>query len=255
VAAKLAQKLGPANVAATAQRLGITSDLGHDASIALGTSEVTPLELTAAFVPFANGGTAVQPYVVKRVVTRDGKLLYEHQGDGLGRVVSQHALGEMNRIFRAVLRQGTATKAQFSDFDIGGKTGTSQDYRDAWFVGFTPYLIAGVWMGNDDNSPTRKVTGGSLPAQVWRDVMEPAHAGLEPVSLPGGPAQEDQKVIVSEVDPQAQSNDQSPPVVPPKTYRRKGFFESLFGVDDSPKPKRKKPIWEQRQDEKNSQNF
>jgi penicillin-binding protein 1A len=261
VAAKLAQAVGPANVAATAQRLGITSELGHDASIALGTSEVTPLELTAAFVPFANGGTAVQPYVVRRVVTRDGKTLYEHKGDGLGQVMSSAELGEMNRLFRAVVRQGTGVKAQFGNFDMGGKTGTSQDYRDAWFVGFTPYLIAGVWMGNDNNTPTKNVTGGSLPAQVWRDVMEPAHAGLVPAALPGDntpelpPVDGSQTVIVSEVDPQVPTAEQLPPVVQIEPSRRKGFFESLFGNGNQAKPKRQKPIWEQRQDQKNSQDF
>jgi penicillin-binding protein 1A len=261
VAAKLAQAVGPANVAATAQRLGITSELGHDASIALGTSEVTPLELTAAFVPFANGGTAVQPYVVRRVVTRDGKTLYEHKGDGLGQVMSSAELGEMNRLFRAVVRQGTGVKAQFGNFDMGGKTGTSQDYRDAWFVGFTPYLIAGVWMGNDNNTPTKNVTGGSLPAQVWRDVMEPAHAGLVPAALPGDntpelpPVDGSQTVIVSEVDPQVPTGEQLPPVVQIEPSRRKGFFESLFGNGNQAKPKRQKPIWEQRQDQKNSQDF
>ncbi len=187
VAAKLAVNVGPDQVAATAKRLGISSTLGHDASLALGTSEVTPLELTAAFVPFANGGTAVAPYVVKRVTTRDGKVLYQRQGDGLGQVVSATAEGEMNQLFRAVVRQGTGTKAQFGNWDIGGKTGTSQDYRDAWFIGFTPYLTAGVWLGNDDNSPTKQVTGGSLPALIWRDVMEPAHQGLQWMPLPGVP--------------------------------------------------------------------
>jgi penicillin-binding protein 1A len=252
IAAKLAQAVGPANVAATAQRLGITSQLGNDASLALGTSEVTPLELTTAFVPFANGGTVVQPYVVNRIVTRDGKVLYARQGDGLGRVVADTELGSMNRLFRAVVRQGTGTKAQFGDFDIGAKTGTSQDYRDAWFVGFTPYMVAGVWMGNDDNSPTKNVTGGSLPAQVWRDVMEPAHAGFAPAALPGysdpvePPLDAGQDVIVSEVDPQNLTQE----IVVPN--RRRGFFESLFGSSDPAKPKRKKPIWEQRQDEKNN---
>jgi penicillin-binding protein 1A len=260
IAAKLALAVGPANVAATAQRLGITSELGHDASIALGTSEVTPFELTAAFVPFANGGHAVQPYVVKRIVTRDGRTLYERRGDGLGRVIADSELGPMSRLFRAVVQQGTGTKAQFGDFDIGGKTGTSQDYRDAWFVGFTPYLIAGVWMGNDDNSPTKKVTGGSLPAQVWRDVMEPAHAGLEPVSLPGGrapsqPFDTNQDVILSEAEPQAHDVELLPPLTQSPAGRRKGFFESLFGIGEPVKPKRKKPIWEQRQDDKNSTNF
>ncbi len=229
VAAKLAFAVGPATVAATAERLGITSPLGHDASIALGTSEVTPLELTAAFVPFSNGGTVVQPYVVRRIVARDGTVLYERKGDGLGRVMGETELGNMNRIFRAVVREGTATKAQFGNFDIGGKTGTSQDYRDAWFVGFTPYMVAGVWMGNDDNSPTKSVTGGSLPAQVWRDVMEPAHAGFTPAALPGSlaaPQQISGQVIVSNAEP-AQQTVAPPPVAKPK--KKKYLFDYLFG--------------------------
>jgi penicillin-binding protein 1A len=234
VAAKLAQAVGPDNVVQTAERLGIMSPLGHDASIALGTSEVTPLELTSAFVPFANGGMAVQPYVVKRITTRDGKVLYEHGGDGLGQVVEQRSLGEMNQLFRAVVRYGTGTKAQFGDFDIGGKTGTSQDYRDAWFVGFTPYMVAGVWMGNDDNSPTKNVTGGSLPALVWRDVMEPAHEGLIPAALPGDPVlvpapQEVQaQVVVSEADPQVAVQEQIVVAAPPKR-KKKYLFDYLFG--------------------------
>lgn len=228
IAAKLAFAVGPANVAATAERLGITSNLGHDASIALGTSEVTPLELTAAFVPFANGGTVVQPYVVRRIVTRDGKVLYERKGDGLGRVVADRELGNMNRIFRAVVREGTATKAQFGNFDIGGKTGTSQDYRDAWFVGFTPYMVAGIWMGNDDNSPTKNVTGGSLPTQVWRDVMEPAHAGFAPAALPGSvaaPQQISGQVIISHFEPPPQ---QSTPIQTTKSKKKKYLFDFLF---------------------------
>ena len=236
VAAKLALAVGPANVAATAERLGITSTLGHDASIALGTSEVTPLELTAAFVPFANGGTMVQPYVVRRITTRDGSVLYERKGDGLGRVVGDAELGNMNRIFRAVVREGTATKAQFGDFDIGGKTGTSQDYRDAWFVGFTPYMVTGVWMGNDDNSPTKNVTGGSLPAQVWRDIMEPAHAGFAPASLPGyvTPVAQPQtvadQVIMSEADPQQQEQvAEAVPAQNLKKKKKKYLFDFLFG--------------------------
>ena len=232
VAAKLAVTLGPANVAETAQRLGIASPLGHDASLALGTSEVTPLELTAAFVPFANGGNLVAPYVVKRVTTRSGKVLYERKGDGLGQVVSNEALGEMNQLFRAVLRQGTGTKAQFGNFDIGGKTGTSQDYRDAWFIGFTPYLTAGVWLGNDDNTPTKQVTGGSLPAIIWRDVMEPAHLGLSPLQLPGTPEQQQQEPTTVAQTDASNAEGNTPDVInaPPQMDEKpKTLFDLLFG--------------------------
>jgi penicillin-binding protein 1A len=188
VAAKLTSYVGPDSVGAVAHRLGITSPLGRDASIALGTSEVTLLEMTAAFVPFANGGAPVAPFAVRRVLNRDGVVLYERNGDGLGQAVSIYDLGAMNRMLRAVVAEGTGRRAQFGGFDLGGKTGTSQDYRDAWFIGYSSYLVAGVWAGNDDNSPTRKVTGGSIPAAIWKDVMEEAHLGLVPQPLPGADA-------------------------------------------------------------------
>ena len=249
VAAKLAIAVGTANVANVAQRFGITSTLTHDASLALGTSEVSPIELITAYVPFANGGTAVQPYVVKRILTRDGKVLYERKGDGLGRVISDNNLGEMNRLFRAVVQNGTGVKAQFGNFDIGGKTGTSQNYRDAWFVGFTPYMIAGVWMGNDDNSPTKNVTGGSLPALVWRDVMEPAHQGLSVAVLPGYAQPTDQITMgQSQQAPENQVADAAPTPISPR--KPKTIFDVLFGAPDPGAPKRKKPFWEQRQDDK-----
>jgi penicillin-binding protein 1A len=261
VAAKLAVSVGTDRVAQVAQRFGITSPLTHDASLALGTSEVSPLELITAYAPFANGGNAVQPYVVRRIVTRDGHVLYERKGDGLGKVISNNNLGEMNRLFRAVVQYGTGVKAQFGNFDIGGKTGTSQNYRDAWFVGFTPYLIAGVWMGNDDNSPTKNVTGGSLPAQIWRDVMEPAHQGLAVAVLPGymqpsaqavpeQAAQQDQTQPDAQVQqmPDAQVSAAAPARIAAR--KPKSIFDILFGAPDPSAPKRKKPIWEQRQDEK-----
>ena len=220
VAARLTVAMGPEQVAQTAQRLGISSSLGHDASLALGTSEVTPMEMTQAFVPFANGGMAVSPWVVKRITTRDGKVLYEHKGNGLGQVITTANLGQMNQLFRAVVREGTGTKAQFGNWDIGGKTGTTQEYRDAWFVGFTPYLTAAVWLGNDDNSPTKEVTGGSMPAQIWRDVMEPAHTGLKWLALPGSTS-------VAQVATKALLPDTAQP------NSQKSLFELLFGKSNS----------------------
>jgi penicillin-binding protein 1A len=185
VAAKLAVEVGPENVVTTAHRLGINSELVPNASIALGTSEVTLLEMTSAFAPFANGGSAVVPYVVTRIISRDGKIIYERQGDGLGLVVDSWSLGAMNSMLREVVRSGTGRRAQIEGQDIAGKTGTSQDYRDAWFLGYSAYLVGGIWVGNDDNSPTGKVTGGGLPAAIWKDIMEAGHSGLQFASLPG----------------------------------------------------------------------
>ncbi len=185
VAVKLCVAVGPENVVMTANRLGITSPLKPVASLALGSSEVTLLELTSAYVPFSNGGRAVVPYVVTRITTRDGRVLYERRGSGLGQVISEEDLGAMNDMMRAVITSGTGRRARLKGHEAGGKTGTSQDYRDAWFIGYTAQYTAGVWFGNDDNSPTRRVTGGSLPAQVWKSVMTEAHRGLPGLPLPG----------------------------------------------------------------------
>lgn len=202
VAAKLAQQVGPEAIISVARRLGITSPLGKDLSIALGTSEVTLLELTAAFVPFANDGYPVVPFAITRISARDGTVLYQRAGDGFAQAVSAFDLAAMNRMMRAVVTGGTAKRVQFGQTEIAGKTGTSQDYRDAWFIGYSADLIAGVWVGNDDNSPTQKVTGGSIPAAVWKDVMEPAHQGLSPRPLPGGGFEDwDGATTISQIDP------------------------------------------------------
>ncbi len=185
VAVKLCMAVGPENVVATANRLGISSPLRPVPSLALGVSEVTLLELTSAYAPFSNGGKAVVPWIVTRITTRDGKVLYERRGSGLGTVVNAYDLGAMNDMLRAVITSGTGRRARLPGRDIAGKTGTSQDYRDAWFIGYSAQLIGGVWVGNDDNSPTRRVTGGSLPARIWKTVMAQAHKDLPRLPLPG----------------------------------------------------------------------
>jgi len=229
VAAKLAVQVGPAAVAAVAHRLGIVSPLGNDASIALGTSEVTLLELTSAFVPFSNGGYPVSPYAVTRIRTRDGQVIYQRNGSGFPKSINDNDLYGMNRMMRLVVTDGTGTRAGFPGFDIAGKTGTSQDYRDAWFIGYTSELIAGVWVGNDDNSPTNKVTGGLIPAMIWRQVMEPAHQGLTPRPLPG-------EAVVASREPATISDSQydqgaAEEPAPPADANNGGgsFFERLFG--------------------------
>ena len=184
VAAQLAMEVGPAAVVEAAHRMGIESELQANTSIALGTSEVTPLELTAAYVPFANGGYRPDIHFVKRVTTTDGEVLYENTGSGNPRVVRSEVVGMMNSMMTGTVEIGTAKRAAFA-WPAAGKTGTSQKSRDAWFVGYTANLTTGVWFGNDDGTPMKKVTGGALPALAWHEFMVAAHEGVPVAPLPG----------------------------------------------------------------------
>jgi len=189
VAAALTHEVGVKVVAGTAQKMGISSKLSTNLSLSLGTSEVTPLEIAGAYVPFSNGGYGVMPHIIRQIRTVDGKILYARSGDGRGRIISRQTVGEMNTMMRETLLTGTGKTAQLeSGRPAGGKTGTSQNFRDAWFIGYTGNLTTAVWIGNDDNSPTNKATGGNLPAEVWRETMDRAHQGLAVAELPGLPA-------------------------------------------------------------------
>jgi penicillin-binding protein 1A len=185
VAAQLVMEVGPDNVIETAHRMGIESKLEANTSIALGTSEVTPLELTAAYVPFANGGYKPDVHFIKRVTTVSGEVLYEGNRTDIPRVLRPEIVAMMNAMMRRTVEDGTATKAGF-DWPAAGKTGTSQKSRDAWFVGYTANLTTGVWFGNDDGAPMKKVTGGALPALAWHEFMVAAHEGVPVANLPGG---------------------------------------------------------------------
>jgi penicillin-binding protein 1A len=184
VAVRLGLEVGPKNVVRTAHRLGIASKLETNASIALGTSEVSLTELVGAYAPFANGGQGVTPHVVTRIRTNEGKVLYARLPDQLGQVIEPRHVAMMNTMMQETLLSGTARKAEIPGWMAAGKTGTSQDFRDAWFVGYTANLVTGVWLGNDDNSPTRKTTGGGLPVEVWTRFMRAAHQGVPVAALP-----------------------------------------------------------------------
>lgn len=185
VAVKLNIEVGPRIVVRTAQRLGIHSALKANESLALGTSEVSPLEMTTAYAAFANGGTGVIPHTIIEVKGTDGKLIYRRQQQNLGQVADPAVIGNMNRMMRETLVTGTARRSDIPGHPAAGKTGTTQDYRDAWFVGYTADLVTGVWVGNDDGDLMKKVTGSGLPAEVWADFMRNAHKGLPARNLPG----------------------------------------------------------------------
>jgi penicillin-binding protein 1A len=187
IAAQLVMKVGPDQVIKLAHRLGIESDLQNNASIALGTSEVSLLELTSAYAPFMNGGYKATSHVISQITDTDGKVLYTADFSDPPRVLSQKVVGEMTQMMEGVITNGTGKAARLKDWQAAGKTGTTQSYRDALFVGFTSNLTAGVWFGNDDGTPMKRVTGGGLPAKTWKDFMTAAQKGLTPVPLFGDP--------------------------------------------------------------------
>ena len=185
IAAKLTVAAGPNQVAGLARDMGVKSKLTRNASIALGTSEVSLLELTSAYAPLANGGLRAEPYFVTKITGKDGKILYKRGKRPRTRVISPGIIGPMNGMLHRAVREGTGKNANLKNHFVAGKTGTSQNSRDAWFVGHSAHLVTGIWFGNDDNSPMKKVTGGSVPALAWRDYMGAAHAGLDAKLLPG----------------------------------------------------------------------
>ncbi|MCO6392942.1 PBP1A family penicillin-binding protein [Aliihoeflea aestuarii] len=184
IAAVLAHEVGPSAIVEGAWRMGIESDLQPNLSISLGTSEVTPLELTAAYVPFSTGGIRPDIHFVERVSTIDGEVLYQRPASAGIQVATPEIVGMMNYMMAETVGTGTGRNADFG-WPAAGKTGTSQNSRDAWFVGYTAALTTGVWFGNDDGKPMKNITGGQLPAKAWKIFMEGAHEGLAVANLPG----------------------------------------------------------------------
>lgn len=190
VAVAVAERAGRDKVIEMARRLGITADLSADPALALGVYEVSPLELTGAYAALANGGRAASPFAITRIVSREGEVLYERPVTWPPQVVPPRALAGAHDVLNASMAWGTAKRAALPGRDAVGKTGTSQDYRDAWFMGTTRQLTAGVWMGNDDNAPTDGVYGGLYPAMLWKAFMTRALDGVPDATLPRPPVAE-----------------------------------------------------------------
>lgn len=185
VAVRLNQEVGTARTIAVARRLGITSELRDDPSLALGTSEVSLLELAGAYAVLSNGGSLVEPYAIRRVRLSSGRVVFARAGGRTVQVADPVLVGELSSMLNTAMMSGTGRRAVIPWHPAGGKTGTTQDFRDAWFVGYTAHLTAGVWIGNDNGAPMRHAVGGGLPAEIWHEIMLTAHAGKAPLALPG----------------------------------------------------------------------
>jgi penicillin-binding protein 1A len=167
---KLARTVGIGNVIKTAKTAGIESSLPYNESVVLGSAGVPLLEMVTAYDTFATGGYRVWPYGIVSIKDSNGKTLYTHQDLRGPLVFDNYAVRQLQDMMIDVIEHGTGGNAKLGVL-AAGKTGTSQDYRDAWFIGFTDQYVAGVWLGNDDNSPMKGVTGGMLPARIWKQVM------------------------------------------------------------------------------------
>jgi penicillin-binding protein 1A len=187
-AVRVSEGLGREHVRTVASLFGIESSLADGPALALGASESTLLEMTAAYAGILNGGSSVKPYgLVELRLAGEGEPLMG-QGGGIGkRVIREEAARKLTWMMAEVIKSGTGTRARLEGREIAGKTGTTQAARDAWFIGFSADYVAGVWMGYDDNTPLTGVTGGGLPAEIWRETMARVHEGLPPRPLPMEP--------------------------------------------------------------------
>jgi penicillin-binding protein 1A len=187
VAASLADQVGRDGVAAAARRLGITSPINTDPAMALGTTDVTPLEMAQAYDALGNGGQKVEAYGIEQVRVAGGAVIYRHRPAARPQVVNNPQLSELDEMMRQVVARGTGTAAAIPGKDVAGKTGTTSDFKDAWFCGFTGGITTVVWMGRDDARPMAHIAGGSAPAQLWRSVMTTAIRRLPNGPIPPGP--------------------------------------------------------------------
>ena len=197
-------KVGRAMIVATARKMGLRTPLNDTPSLPIGAAEVTVLDHTGGYATFPNGGKAVQPHAALEVRSAAGELVWRFDRDGKKpeQVISAQVASELNVIMNKVVEEGTARRAQLDGIKAAGKTGTTNNYRDAWFVGYTGNFVAGVWAGNDDYAPTNRMTGGSMPAMTWREIMVAAHQGVELKPIPGvAPFPHAPAVVVSEAKP------------------------------------------------------
>jgi 1A family penicillin-binding protein len=202
-AVRVSEGTGRARVRAVANDLGVTSPIADGPALALGVSEATLLEMTGAYAGFLNGGQSAVPYGVRELrMKSDGTALMGSGKPAPVRVLDERAAGEMVWMMSKVIEEGTGGRARLADRPAGGKTGTTQAARDAWFIGYTADYVTGVWMGYDDNTPLTGVTGGGLPAEIWHEAMTRIETGLPPRPLPLRPPEPPQaQVALPRIDP------------------------------------------------------
>jgi penicillin-binding protein 1A len=219
-------KAGRAKIIEISQQMGLTHPLTDSSSLPIGAAEVTVLDMTASYAVFANGGRRATPYATWEVRNSAGDVIYRHDRDApQPQVLDTQVVHDMNFMLNKVVEEGTGRRAILEGVRAAGKTGTTNGYRDAWFVGYTGNLVAGVWFGNDDHTSTRNMTGGTLPAMTWKEVMAFAHQNLELRPIPGVEPQTGPAVAFASGSAKSsvQSTAASGPILLPGTLSRRSF--------------------------------
>ena len=237
VPVKLMIDIGRKAIIETAHKVGIKGELETWAPMVLGTSALSLIDVTTGYATFANGGRLANPYTVLEIRKVNGDLLYSRSEDDYfppRQVVPEEKIAELNSMLKAVVKAGTGRRADLGFAPQGGKTGTNQSYRDAWYIGFTAHYVTGVWFGNDDFSPMNEVTGGLIPAPIWKDIMLMAEGGLKPEGLAGIPYDDSYAVAAAEpsvpVAPPPDETDQSAAVNTPVTAQADDVSQVLNGM-------------------------
>ncbi len=240
VAVRLAQAIGRDRIVDTAQRMGITTELAITRSLPLGSSEVTVLDMAGAYAVFANGGTRAVPYAFTQIINSAGEVVYDRAGDAppAARVMLAETIATMNNLLVQVPEWGTGRAAKLDGIPTAGKTGTTNSFRDGWFVGFTGNYVAAVWFGNDNYAPTNNLTGGSLPARTWNRFMTFAHQNVEIVAIPFVDHEEylampQPEITEIEPDPGLEVDE---PALPPELRDRLIDLGNLLGPSDDAAP-------------------
>jgi len=223
-------KLGRARIIKTAHDMGIRTPLPDTPSLPIGADEVTVLDHTGAYATFPNLGKAVTPHALLEVRTGNGDLVWRYDRDGPKprQVLSQQVAADMIKMMNSVVENGTGRRARLDGVAAAGKTGTTNAYRDAWFMGYTGNFVCGVWFGNDDYASTNRMTGGALPAMTWHNIMAYAHQGIELKQLPGVavPSERQQPAVA-----EAKSKSGEPPPPPRPTVLTKRGADILVRVE------------------------
>ncbi|WP_034998355.1 transglycosylase domain-containing protein [Beijerinckia mobilis] len=218
-------KAGRAKIVETARLMGLTTPLLDTVSLPIGAAEVTVFDMASAYTTFANGGLRTPAYAVMEIANGGGEIIYRHDRDTPPpkRIIPEETIIDMDSMLMQVVQAGTARRAQLEGIDVAGKTGTTNGYKDAWFIGFTGNYVGAIWFGNDDDSPMNNMTGGSLPAATWHDIMAYAHQGIELKPLPGRELPEAVATSQSKSREPSTANAEPAQILRPATLTPRGF--------------------------------